>query len=103
MSRQPKRYARIEIVEAEAADYTCAHCHHDGEDHWCDDLASHPAAWCTPKSLRPHYLRLVAGNGRTLAHSETYANLTNARRAVEGWWHAFEEARGFETVVQVSA
>ena len=38
----------------------------------------------TPKpSARPHYLRLVAANGQVLAHSETYASRSNARRAAK--------------------
>ena len=34
-------------------------------------------------SARPHYLRLVAANGQVLAHSETYASRSNARRAAK--------------------
>lgn len=40
-------------------------------------------------SGREHYLRLVAGNGRVLATSETYANRASARRAVHSWVLAF--------------
>ena len=56
-------------------------------------------AWGTPAphvkpSARPHYLRLVAANGQVLATSETYANLSNARRAVKAWHEAFFQTLG---------
>lgn len=91
MSRQPKRHAHLEIVEADVADYICTHGHIHGEGHWCDDLREHPARWRTPKSKRPHFIRIVAANGQTLAHTENYANLTNARRAVKGLVRAFAQ------------
>lgn len=36
-------------------------------------------------SATPHYVRLVAANGTTLAHSETYSTRSNARRAARDW------------------
>ena len=48
-----------------------------------------PLAEGKTPSGRPHYLRLVAANGQILATSETYANRTNARRAVASWATAF--------------
>ena len=48
-----------------------------------------------PPSQRMHYLCLVAGNGQVLATSETYANRTNARRAVKSWLTAFAEVWNF--------
>ena len=44
-----------------------------------------------PPSQRPHYLRLVAANGETLAHSEAYASRSKARRGVSAWLKAFGE------------
>ena len=41
------------------------------------------------KATQPHYLRLVAANGETLAHSEPYANRQNARRGADAWLAAF--------------
>ena len=71
MSKQPQRYAVIEVVEAETV--------------W-------PADRPIPgKSKRPHFLRLRASNGAILAVSETYANLSNARRAKDAWVEAFRD------------
>lgn len=38
-----------------------------------------------------YHLRLRASNGRILAHSETYANKANAKRAAEAWMTAFDD------------
>ena len=38
-----------------------------------------------------HYLRFVAANGRTLGVSETYSNLSNARRAASDWYDAMRQ------------
>lgn len=38
-----------------------------------------------------HFLRLRASNGRTLAHSETYASKSNAHRAVQAWIDAMAD------------
>jgi len=49
-------------------------------------------AFSTPKpSARPHFLRLVAANGETLAHSENYSTRANARRASLAWVAAFRD------------
>ena len=40
-------------------------------------------------SKRPHYLTLVASNGRVLATSELYANKSSATRAAGDWYAAF--------------
>lgn len=82
---QPKRHARLEIVEADITD-----------------------VFPVVKSKRPHFLRLVAGNGQILAHTENYANLTNARRAAPALVRAFlqvgfAEANGRVQVVEVTA
>jgi hypothetical protein len=45
-------------------------------------------------SQRPHYLRLVAGNGQILATSEIYSTLSNARRARRAWVRAFGQIVG---------
>lgn len=37
------------------------------------------------------FLRLRASNSRVLAASETYANKSNAHRAVEAWVTAFDD------------
>lgn len=57
-----------------------------------------PSAW-------PHFLRLVAANGRILAHSENYATRASARRAASTWVRAFRdvaEAPESEQVREVS-
>ena len=71
MSKQPQRYAVIEVVEAETV--------------WPADKPV-PA-----RSHRPHFLRLRASNGSILAVSETYANISNARRAKDAWVEAFRD------------
>lgn len=42
-------------------------------------------------SQRPHFLRLVAANGETLAHTENYSTRSNARRASLAWVAAFRD------------
>ena len=69
MSKQPQRYAVIEVVEAETV--------------WPADKPV-PA-----RSKRPHFLRLRASNGAILAVSETYDSLGNANRATGDWVDAF--------------
>lgn len=71
MSKQPPRYAVIEVVEAETV--------------WPLDKP------VPSKSLRPHFLRLRASNGQILAVSETYSNASNARRASDSWIEAFRD------------
>lgn len=44
-----------------------------------------------PKSQRFHHLRLRASNGQILAHSESYPNPANARRARKALLRAFAE------------
>lgn len=39
----------------------------------------------------PHYLRLIASNGLTLAHSENYSSRSKARRATTSWLRAFDD------------
>lgn len=39
----------------------------------------------------PHYLRLVASNGLTLAHSENYSSRSKARRAAQSWIRAMDD------------
>lgn len=39
-------------------------------------------------SARPHFYRIVASNGETLLHSETYTNRAEAFRAVGDFWEA---------------
>ena len=39
----------------------------------------------------PHFLRLVASNSSILAHSETYANKANAKRAASAWLVAMSD------------
>lgn len=71
MSKQPPRYAVIEVVEAETV---------------------YPADKPVPsKSKRPHFLRLRASNDQILAVSETYSNKSNARRAADAWIAAFRD------------
>jgi hypothetical protein len=60
---------------------------------WHEETDEQGVVWTdkpTP-SFRPHYLRLVAANGRVLATSEVYANLSNAQRAVTVWKRAFRD------------
>jgi aspartate oxidase len=54
--------ARIEIVAADVTD-----------------------VFPTAPSVQPHFVRLVAANGRTLGNSEVYANRANAKRARGDW------------------
>ena len=91
-----RRNARIEIVEADTQ--------------WYEETDEAGRVWSgkPPKSYRPHFLRLRASNGQILATSETYSNLTNARRAAAGWRRAFlqvgfAEAHGFAPVVEVTS
>ena len=46
-----------------------------------------------------YHLRLRASNGRILAHSETYANKANAKRAVQSWADAFADLNGGDCVL----
>lgn len=76
---QSQRSARIEIRQA-AVDW-----HEETDEQgrvWTDEV---------PVSYRPHYLVLIASNGRILATSEIYHDLTNARRAVGAWVRAFRQ------------
>ena len=71
MSKQPPRYAVIEVVEAETV---------------------YPSDKPIPsKSKRPHFLRLRSSNSQILAVSETYSNLSNANRATDSWVAAFRD------------
>lgn len=84
MSKQPPRFAVIEIVSAAVDGY-------DG----------------VPKSQQPHFLRLRSSNGQVLATSEIYSTVTNARRAVHAWLKAFlqvgfAEANGRELAHEVT-
>jgi hypothetical protein len=81
------RHARIEIVPPRAA----CDPHEATEDCPVMDATEEQCLRYLAPSGLPHHLRLIAGNGRTLASSEKYANLTNARRAVKSWLYAFAE------------
>ena len=71
MSKQPPRYAVIELVETETV--------------WPTDQP------IPSPSKRPHFLRLRAPNGQILSVSETFANKSNARRASDAWIEAFRD------------
>lgn len=83
------RTARIEIVPTQA---NCAP-HADWEE--CSARSGEPSEPCwryLPLSYLRHHLRLVAGNGLTLASSEEYQSRAGARRALVSWERAFCEA-----------
>ena len=89
------RHARIEIVPPRAQ------CDpHSGDEPctWMEATQEQCLRYLAPSQL-PHHLRLVAGNGRTLATSEKYANLTNARRALDAWVAAWADLAGWDVVV----
>jgi hypothetical protein len=85
------RHARIEIVPPRAQCDT----HPDWELCPVMEATEEQCLRYLPTSGLPHHLRLVAGNGKVLASSEKYANLTNARRAVKTWLTAFAEVWNF--------
>lgn len=62
MSAQPARHPRIEVVPCVG----------------------------TKRATQPHFLRLVASNGATLAHSQAYSTKANALRATDSWLDAME-------------
>lgn len=74
-----RHQARVEVCEADITNVV---------DIWYDGHV--PSAL----SQRPHYLRLVAGNGQILATSEIYSTLSNARRARRAWVRAFGQIVG---------
>ena len=76
------RHARIEIVPATY------------RDSW--NKVDRPQGADRPPAKRPHYLRLVAANGETLAHSETFTTRQNARRGVKAWCAAFVQVLAAE-------
>ena len=84
------RHARIEIVPPRAE----CDPHEGTEDCPVMDATEEQCLRYLSASLLPHHLRLVAGNGKVLASSEKYANLTNARRAVGVWHEAFFQVLG---------
>lgn len=71
-----RRYARIEIVRTEPE---------------VVEVDEQGREWV---GVPTYHLRLRAGNGRILAHSETYANKANAKRAVQSWADAFADING---------
>jgi hypothetical protein len=75
-----RHQARVEVCEADITNIIDIWYHHGGV----------PSAL----SQRPHYLRLVAGNGQILATSEIYSTLSNARRARRAWVRAFGQIVG---------
>jgi hypothetical protein len=89
------RHARIEIVPPRAQ----CDPHPDWERCPTTDATDEQCLRYLGLSGLPHHLRLVATNGRTLATSEKYANLTNARRALDAWVAAWGDMTGWSAVI----